>query len=329
MKLSPAALPKSSCCVLYLHGEDRDALFEAAEALLAAGASDATRLRVDVSELSRIEVESRSPGLFGGGGGCRALVRNVEAANPKQSDHLLQLVRAARPENRLILCAPAVEYRKAIHKTLLAEAEIGCCEFDTPTPEQFRHWLTGELGKAGVAVEPEAADLLVERLTGLRAAARQAIERMRLYSGGESITLSRAVVADLLGERAPESLDDYCAAVANRSPQAITLLRRLLNEQQVAEVLLLSWLSTRIQQLMLYLWHANSDPRSAMAKAKVFGEARNTIGSDAKRWQPRELMLAMVRLGEAEAKLKGASVEENHIVLERLTLDLVTPGRLR
>jgi len=57
MRLNPDKLLPPQHHIYYLSGEDHDALFEAADLLLAAGADDALRLRLDVSELARIEEE--------------------------------------------------------------------------------------------------------------------------------------------------------------------------------------------------------------------------------------------------------------------------------
>jgi len=113
MKLSPRQVLPPRHKSYYLHGADQDAIFEAAEALLAAGEPEAVRLRVDVKELVRIEQESKNQGLFGPSC-CYALVRNAQSANPGQTGHLLNLVRSVLPDNRLIICAAGIDRKKAL-----------------------------------------------------------------------------------------------------------------------------------------------------------------------------------------------------------------------
>jgi len=327
MKLSPdRLLPPAHRCY-YLHGEDQDALVEAAEALLAAGDAGALRLRVDVSELARIESESSNQGLFGPSA-CLALVRNVEAATPKQSEHLLRLARNVRDGDLLILCAPGIDWKKSIHKSLQAEQAIAQCEFHQPDERQFERWLSGEIERAGLKLQPESYERIAERLCGMRLAARQLIERLKLYDGGRGELLEWPVVAALLGERSPEALDEWCHAVAMREPRAIGLARRLLAEQQVAEVQMISWLGTRFQQLLLYRWFEARRDRNPLQAAKVFGEARKLVAGEARQWRGSELGAAVQRIVEAEKLVKGASVESKGVVMERLTFDLVQPGRL-
>jgi len=322
MKLSPARLLESNASAYYLYGEDVDAIFEAADALLGQGESGATRLRVDCSELERVEVESRSQGLFGPSQ-CYALVRNGESASPKQGDHLLKMVSEVREENRLIICAPGIAWKKALHKKMQAEPDLAQCEFNIPTPAAFVKWLGDELGKHQLNISDEAVQMMGERLHGLRAAARQLIERLKLYDGGKGEKIGMDIVGDLLGERSPEDIEAYCHAVASRDAAALGLLRRLVNEQQVSEVQLLSWLGTRINQMLMYRWYESQRERNSLQKARVFGDARRRVPQESKRWQGSELSQAMKRMVEAEKLLKGASVESKLVVLERMTLDLL------
>ncbi|MDT8375511.1 MAG: hypothetical protein RQ867_02105 [Mariprofundaceae bacterium] len=322
MKVSPAKLPESSVRACYLFGEDFDAIFEAAEALLQGGSADATRLRVDCSELARVETESRNQGLFGPSI-CYALVRNAESASPKQGDHLLKMVSEVREENRLIICAPGIAWKKTLHKKLQAETDLLQCEFNIPTPAAFGQWLTEELGKHQLNICDEAVQMMAERLHGMRAAARQLIERLRLYDGGKGERIGMEIVGDLLGERSPEDIEAYCHAVASRDSVALGLLRRLVNEQQVSEVQVLSWLGTRMNQLLMYCWYESQRERNPLQKARVFGDARRRVPQEARRWKGSELSQALKRMVQAEKLLKGASVEARLVVLERMTIDLL------
>jgi DNA polymerase-3 subunit delta len=326
VKCSPAKLLESNAPSCYLSGEDFDAIFEAAEALLQGGDADATRLRVDCSELARVETESRNQGLFGPSI-CYALVRNAESATPKQGDHLLKMVSEAREENRLIICAPGIVWKKALHKKMQAQPDLLQCEFNIPTPAAFGKWLAEELGKHQLNICDEAIQMMGERLHGMRAAARQLIERLKLYDGGEGERIGVEIVGDLLGERSPEDIEAYCHAVALRDTAALGLLRRLVNEQQVSEVQVLSWLGTRMNQLLMYCWYESQRERNSLQKARLFGDARKRVPQESKRWKGSELSHAMKRMVEAEKLIKGASVESKLVVLERMTLDLLKePG---
>jgi len=327
MRLSPAQLLPAQHGCYYLHGEDQDALVEAAELLLADGDKGATRMRVDVTELARIEEASRNRGLFGPSY-CYALVRNAQSANVKQSEHLLKMSRSVAAGNRLIICAPGIEWRKALHKKMKAENSLPQCEFASPDAAGFARWLAGEVNRAGLQLAPETLQWMGVRLCGMRQATRRLLERLQCYDDGEGALLGMDVVGELLGERAPGALEAWCHAVAMREAHAVGLAHRLLVEQQVAEVQMLSWLGTRMQQLLMYCWYQSQHDRNPLQAAKVFGEARTQVSAEARCWRGAELTAAIKRISDAEKLIKGASLEEKPVVMERLTLDLVAAGRL-
>ncbi|HID36847.1 MAG TPA: hypothetical protein EYP39_05655 [Ghiorsea sp.] len=323
MQVSPKKLIPAEHRSYYLFGENRDELFEAADGLLAQGEEGAIRLRLDVSELERYEVESRSQGLFGPQA-CYALVRNAESATPKQSEHLLKLAASVEAENRLILCAPDITWKKALHKKILAETKVVSCEFRVPSLEHFQAWFEGEVKSSNLYVTPDAISMMAERLQGLRQAAKQLITRMKLYDNEEGVQFDVALVGELLGEQAPQDLDEYCHAVAMKETRAITLLRRLLINQQVSDVQLHTWLSMRLNGLLMFLWHQRMGERRPAQAARLFGAASQLVPQEVKHWNAPELMAAMKKLTDTEKRLKGASTESRMMVLERLTLDLIT-----
>ncbi len=321
VKLLPSRiLPPGHACY-YLTGDDEDAVFEMAEELLAHDSEDAVIVRVDVDELGRVH-ENLAPGLFGTRA-CHALVRNAASARARQMDQLENLAAKAPEGLRLVICAPGIESKKALHKRLTVLPDIAWCVFTRMDEGQFHRWLQGLTGDAGLVLSDEAMALLAEQLQGMRMAARQAVERLRLYDDGEGAELDAQVVGDLLGERSPRDLGAFCNAVGERSPTALGILRSLLRDQQVPGIQVLSWLSTRIQQLLMYRWYESIDPRSAASRARLFGDSRQHVPREVKLWRSQELMQAMARLASAEMLLKGASVEDKSVVLERLTLHLL------
>ena len=323
MQVSPSKLLPTEHRSYYLFGEDRDDLFASAEALLAAGDEGAIRLRLDVSELERYEVESRSQGLFGPQA-CYALVRNAESATPKQSEHLLALAASVEPDNRLILCAPDITWKKALHKKMLAESLVVSCEFRIPTLAQFQAWLADEIKASNLYVTQDAILMISERLSGLKAAAQQLIQRMKLYDHEEGVQFDVKLVSELLGEHAPEDLDDFCHAVAMKETRAIPLLRHLLMNQQVSDVQLHTWLSMRMNQLLMFLWYQSKGERRPAQAARLFGASSQLVPQEVRHWTAPELMHTMKQMTDSEKLLKGASIEARLMVLERLVLNLIS-----
>jgi len=327
MRLNPDHLLPPKHHIYYLSGEDHDALFEMADLLLAAGEENALRMRLDVSELNRIEVESRNQGLFGPSA-CYALVRNAQSANPKQQTHLLQLVDSLGSDHRLIICAPGIEWKKALHKKMKAITALPQCEFKLPDEANFKRWLDQQLAASGLNISAAATQWMCERLCGMRLAARQMIERLTWYDNGSGAEIGLDIVAELLGERAPNALEDWCHAVAMRKSIAMTLCMRLLREQQVAEVQMISWLGTRMQQILMYRWFQAKHDRNPLGAAKVFGEARQKVAAESRAWRGSELTSAVSRIVQAEKLVKGASLEDKPTVIEHLTRDLIQADTL-
>ena len=326
MRVSPSQLLPAEHRSYYLFGEDRDDLFASAEALLAAGDEDAIRLRLDVSELERYEVESRSQGLFGPQA-CYALVRNAESATPKQSEHLLALAASVEPGNRLILCAPDITRKKSLHKKMLEESAVVVCEFRMPDLPRFQAWLADEIKRSNLYVSQDAMLMISERLSGLKTAARQLIERMKLYDNDEGVRFDVKLVSELLGEHAPEDLDDFCHAVAMKDTRAITLLRHLLLNQQVSDVQLHTWLSMRMHQLLMFLWYQLKGERNPAQAARLFGTSARLVPKEVRHWTAPELVDAMKQMIDSEKLLKGASTETRVMVLERLVLRFISVNR--
>jgi len=323
MQLPPQKLlpPQYGC--YYLFGEDNDALFEAAENLLAAGGEEANRFRVDISELERIEVETRSQGLFGPQA-CFALIRNADSASVKQGEHLLALATSVQAGNRLIICAADNTWKKALHKKMVGLPLVASCEFKFPSAANFEAWLHEQITKEHLFVDAGAMHMMAERLNGMRGAARQLIDRMKLYDFDEGVTFDQQLLGELLGERSPDDLDSYCHAVAMKEPRAIDLLRHLLFDQEVSDVQLQSWLSIRFNQLLLYKWFKGNGVHNPSQSMRLFGAAKTFVPKEADLWDAPKLIAALNQLTEAEKLLKGASVEARFMVLERLTLGFIT-----
>ncbi|MDQ6954617.1 MAG: DNA polymerase III subunit delta [Mariprofundaceae bacterium] len=322
MKIAPTQLTRLEHRCYYLSGEDSDALSEAADILLAVGDAQAIRLRLDVSELSRIEEESRNQGLFGSTV-CYALVRNAGSASPKQMAYLLTLATSVLPGNRLIICAAEISWKKALHKKMLSLSDVAHCEFKHVDVRVFHHWLQDEIEKAGLTIHSYALPLISEQLCGMRLAARQWIERLKLYDGGKGEELSQEVLMALLGEHAPDDLDIWVHTVAMKDKAALRLVLRLLHDQKVSEIQLHAWLSTRFQQLLMYRWYQMKGDHNPLQTAKVFGDARKKIPQEARLWKGAELSKAVSALQQTEILLKGASTERKTVLMERLVLCLI------
>lgn len=322
MKLTSAKLFNHQAKVYYLFGEDRDALMEAADKLLQGGLGHTQQLRLDVEELSRFLTTVRSPSLFGPSS-CFALLRDAASAKPNHCKALLEAVQSISGDHRLIICACSGDmYKKAWHKKMVAMSQVACCEFSSPTEQGFQQWLLETFEDSELHVVRDDIVLMSAQLNGMRAAARQLIQRLQLYDNGAGKNISLTVMRELCGEQSPEALDDWCHATAMRQPHAVRMAHQLLRQQQVHEVQMIMWLSTRFQQLLMYCWYEASRQPNPIQQAKVFGSARQLVPQEAHCWKGVELINAIERISQAEQQIKGASIESGATIVERLTLEL-------
>lgn len=79
-----------------------------------------------------------------------------------------------------------------------------------------------------------------------------------------------------------------------------------------------------MNQLLMYCWYQAQRERNPLQKARVFGAARQQIPGEARVWKGKELSSAIKRITEAEKLIKGASIESNLVVMERMTVDLLS-----
>jgi DNA polymerase III delta subunit len=326
MKLHPASLLSAERSFYYLFGEDRDAIFDAAETLVGGASDDLRVLRIDIDEIDRIPNEVRHEGLFGQSR-CHVLVRNAESVGSKQAEKLLRLADQDLGEARIVVCAAGVDTRKSWHKRIVRHPQVCHCQFRLPSADSFRSWLMTQLAQSGLKLTKGSTELLLEHLQGKREAARNVIESLRIYDHGEGGILDVEVVGALLGERASEDIGTYCHEVACRSRRALSRLHRLLRDQLVPEIQILSWLQTRFVQLLMYKWYASRDASTAVTKAKIYAANRARVQQEAGQWTGRELILALGLISDSERLLKGASTESGQVVLEHLTRDLLLLGR--
>jgi len=306
-------------------------MLAAADTLLHQGNDAIARHRVDCNELNRIAKEWGNPALFGPSG-CIGLVRNAESATPKQAKQLLEMVQAVPQGSRIIICASGAMWKKALHKKLLMIKNLACCEYTMPTASQFKRWMIDAARDKGLHLDQETVEQASVRLMGMQQAAQQWLQRLQWHqgdnnnSGGDNNTITWSVAGALLGEHAPAELDAWCHAVASKSPDALLLQRQLVEQQQVHPVQMISWLSTRMQQIILYRWHQSRHGNDPAREAKLFGNARKQVPREAGQWSNQGINTLLSCISKAEQKLKGASIEADYVVLERLVCELIADG---
>ncbi len=324
MRIPERQIADTRCFCLYLFGEDEEALRDSAERWLNAGGPQTLRMRLELAEQDRFERHLRAPSLFGRQP-CRALIRNAHAATAKDAERWRRWAgeMSADGDCRLLLCAVGAMHKKSWHKSLLQHADIAYCEFRRQDGDAFLSWLRQALADADIELAPEDVQWAAERLRGLRGEARQWIERLRCWQGGQAQPIPREAAFALCGEHAPTPLDAWCDAVVMRKSQSLALAHRLICQQHVSALQMLAWLERRFSMLLMYAWHRAQGHADPVRAAGLFGAARVCAPQAVRHWSGRELMRAMHAIGEAERRLKGASRRPEHEIVEDLLMRIL------
>lgn len=310
--------------VHYLYG-DPEGVRDEAEQILAE--SPQPRHRLDASEPGMAEDIFLGASLFGDPRKT-VLVRDLTRARPAEIRRWLALATRVPEDSVLILCAPGVAPRKhAWHADLCAISGVQARQVRPLTGAAFADWLAREAEKAGVRLAPDALAFVTERLAGMRQAARAFLERARDYldQGSE---LDVGAAARLLGERAPTQLSAWLRQACRRSPEAIPLALRLLDEG-MSPLLLLAALGERLLQLFLLHWHRARRTPQPHAKARIQAFARAEADEAARRWTAKELARALRAVADAELALKSGRASATEALLDLLTRIVETPSPRR
>ncbi|MDQ6975716.1 MAG: hypothetical protein Q9M22_04025 [Mariprofundaceae bacterium] len=321
MNVRPDQLIHAKTPVLYLFGEDQDAVMEHGQALLAQGDHATTRMRLNADEIPRFIGVIRSPSLFGPVA-YSGLVGNASSATVAHISFLFDAIGDIQLPHRLIICACGAMYKKAWHKKIITRKDITHCQFNKPSAQGFGEWLLQTMAQSNLNVSQDDVLLMSAQLNGMRIESRQWMARLGYYDGGKGEPVSLSVMRALCGEHSPESLDDWCHATAMRQPQAIHMAHQLLFHQGVGALQMLVWLANRFQQLLMYCWHQACHHANPLQQARAFGVARKLLPQEAMLWNGATLMQALHDIGVVEQQLKGASLLPDRIIMEALTLQL-------
>ncbi|MDF3030294.1 MAG: holA [Moraxellaceae bacterium] len=225
------------------------------------------------------------------------------------------------PDTLLLLLLPKLDGNAQKAKWFLACENAGASlqlpQIDSHT---LPDWLRVRLQQAGLAADPEAFTLLVERVEGNLLAARQEIEKLRLLAPDGRLTVD--IVRNAVGDSARYNVYDLSdAALAGDAEKAARMLAGLRAEGQAESVL---------------LWALGKDARTlaALREGIDAGQPLNALMQQNGIWQKRQALFqrALQRTNTTAARqlvtevlavdqaIKGQSDEQAWDVLLRLTL---------
>jgi DNA polymerase-3 subunit delta len=202
-------------------------------------------------------------------------------------------------------------------------------------PDRLLKWVAMRAERAGVTFSDAAVEHLVAAVGPDLALLGMEIEKLGTASTGEPLT--PAVVADFVGVRQGETVDDWVAAVLARDvPRALRLLRPVLATAGTSGVRLLiglgpSLLGLAIARSLLDAGRRGRDAEGSimdhLKAARPFGVGPwGRVASDwvrwAPRWSPAELDDALRAAWDADRALKSTTITDEVGVLTDMLLKL-------
>ncbi len=157
---------------------------------------------------ARLADEFGAMSLMGG----RRVIR-VRPAGDESATALENLVAATAGDALIVLEAGNLTPRSALRALAETEPMLGAMPCYMDSDEALEGLVESSARAAGLAVEPDALDWIVERLGGDRGQTRSEIDKLLLYKAGDvakTITLGDATA--VLGDTAAIGIDDVIAA---------------------------------------------------------------------------------------------------------------------
>lgn len=144
----------------------------------------------------------------------------------KPTPLLAKFIEAETPDYTLLIATSNADARLAFFKALKKFAQVA--EFENLKPAGFQKWLQAETAKKNLKIENAALELLATYTLGDSAAAMSELEKLGMYSDGETIT--RGMVELLTHPDLHTSVFRLTDAIgAKRSNAALSDLRDLIS----------------------------------------------------------------------------------------------------
>jgi DNA polymerase-3 subunit delta len=260
-------------------------------------------------------------GLFGTGGARLVVVDGVERWRAEDVDAIAAYLSDPAEGGVLALVVDG-----ALKQTTLVEA----CEragqvlrFDVPKPRDPSGWVRSEFERLGVAADADAARALVEAVGENIPELAEEIQKIATWAGDDPV--GRREVEQLAVPSGDMFVWTLTDAWGERKPAAAlaaceTLLERRVREPFGIAAALAGYVGRVRAAQALSEEGLNTAEIAKRLKIKDY-PARKAVGH-AKNYTPDELDVALVRLSELDAALKGASRLAPELELERALVEI-------
>jgi DNA polymerase III subunit delta len=213
-------------------------------------------------------------------------------------------------------------------RTLVEEAG-SVLAYDLPGREGQREWLRKQAARAGADLDGSALTRLLELAGDDMQALASEVEKLGLWSNGETITAERVDELCVLSADTPPW--DLTDALGDRRPaDALRVLGRLLDGPDGDVPRWLPSIARHLRQLAVaqHISERGGGPKDIARELGLRSEfvARKLLRQSA-RWTPEQLSAAIVRVASVERETRGEGVLRDRFALERALTEAAGPAR--
>lgn len=241
---------------------------------------------------------------------------------------LLELTQNPNPDNVILIICPKLEASSTKSKWLKLIEQQGVFLPIWPlNAKQLPQWLKQRLSKQGLSADPDALQLIAERVEGNLLAAQQEIDKLALIINGTHITLDQVLAAVADSSRYNVfSLIDHC--LGGHSQQALKTLHGLRAEGSEA-LAILALLARDIRRLhYIHLATQNGqDIATALQKNGVFRQQQAAFRQAVNRVSKQQLSKLLSHCQIIDQACKGLHKSSPWLLLEQLIVSLCLPSR--
>ncbi len=212
------------------------------------------------------------------------------------------------PDNVLLIVAGKIDKQSTNSKWFKALDQAGAIVQIWPVDaQQLPRWIQGRLQQSGLSIDPDALQLLSDRVEGNLLAAVQEIEKLRLLSDGGQVSVE--TIGESVADNARYNLfamTDH--ALSGNTVAALKMLHGLRAEGTESPVIL--WSLSREIRLLYQCQRDIAKGQSAnraMQEQRVWDKRKPIVGAALQRHDLAALGKLMQRAAEADRAIKGMS----------------------
>ena len=244
-------------------------------------------------------------------------------ASPSKIEHalLIDYLKQPSPDNTLLLITDKVENASQETKWFTELEKLLCFVPVTPLDvTRFPEWLATRAKRAGVTLERDALNLLVQQTQGNLLAASQEIEKLALQFG--EATISASDVEQGLTDSAQFemfSLND--AILAGERDKSLRILNTLLVEGE-HPLAMLGALGRELRQLAhaKELIEQGHNPSAALTQLGVWDKRKPLFNSALNRLRPVDTRRIIQLMADCDLAVKGMNPLPPAAILQQLIL---------